>query len=663
MRKIILYLCLCFAFLLSNVSCKKQIIQIIAGKITNAKTKQPIQGAKVRINNDEATTDKEGNYKILLDMEENIYNKYSRQIDAPKYQSSDEMITVAIKRDDGRQDAYDKALNPISQISYNPDPVVLYANESATTLQIFNSGVNPVDFTVSKSATWIGLANTSGTIQPTQPFNLAITPDIGTQSCKITGYIIVTWANDNTEQQSDTINITKFIKDNTPPTAVLWYDTLRTLQHRNVHFSAKSSSDNCTAHSDLMYKWSFEDSLHFSSAWLSTDSISHVFSTTGVKNIFLKVKDEQNNITRVQQSITILQAPTCPIFGNDITTVAGSLLLTARLDCSISDFGGTFAGLIDHGFVYSTVYPLPNIWLNNGQVSLGAMNSLGNMSTTITNLEPNKKYYISAYATNGNCTFYSNVVEYIPSAVDFVPIQAGLYFQMGSNSSFSDQAPQHTIQLNPFKLSRTEVTNLQFATFLNAIQASQTLTDTYINQNDVSCKIEYTGTFWRSKIGFESYPVVTVTWSAANAFCQWAGGRLPTEAEWECAARGDNHGANPSYSGFIFSNSASWYSGNSGNSIQMVANGQHNPNGYGLHDMSGNALEWCSDWYEPNYYTSCLPPNNVNPQGPALSSLGQKVVRGGAFDEAEDHVADSFRHHYAPTVRVYNIGFRCAKSN
>ncbi len=146
-------------------------------------------------------------------------------------------------------------------------------------------------------------------------------------------------------------------------------------------------------------------------------------------------------------------------------------------------------------------------------------------------------------------------------------------------------------------------------------------------------------------------PVETASWSEAVKYCEAAGGRLPTEAEWEDAVRAGSSGARYGPLGEI-----AWHDANSGGRTHPV--GQKGPNSWGLHDMLGNVWEWVADWYDADYYQT-LPSPATDPNGPPSGTL--RVLRGGSWVSDPGFVRASFRHRDAPEYRNYNIGFRCAR--
>lgn len=215
-------------------------------------------------------------------------------------------------------------------------------------------------------------------------------------------------------------------------------------------------------------------------------------------------------------------------------------------------------------------------------------------------------------------------------------------FTMGSNSDHADEKPVHTVYLDAFWIDQTEVTNAMFRQFVAA-----TTYRTEANWQHPS------GGPHSNLDGFENHPVVEVSWNDAKAYCEWAGRRLPTEAEWEKAARGTDGRIYP------WGNQPPDHAGLTYNWEVMTTTqvGSH-PTGaspYGALNMLGNVWEWVADWYGETYYASSP---DRNPTGP--TSGYYHVLRGGCYDFASDVRASKRGNDYPYELYCY-VGFRCAR--
>ena len=204
---------------------------------------------------------------------------------------------------------------------------------------------------------------------------------------------------------------------------------------------------------------------------------------------------------------------------------------------------------------------------------------------------------------------------------------------MGSNDQ-PDEKPIRRVTLSSFYMSKTEITVGQYKRYCEA--TGEKMRDApYFNKG------------W-SKL---DHPIVNVSWADAKRYCAWAGVRLPTEAEWEYAARGGLKGKKyPWGDEFDGSKCANLVSPNGLSGTVSV--GSYAANGYGLHDMSGNVWEWCSDWY--SVYN---PSDTNNPHGSTSGAV--RVLRGGSWDDATpDNFRCAYRYFNYPDIRYDDFGFR-----
>lgn len=175
---------------------------------------------------------------------------------------------------------------------------------------------------------------------------------------------------------------------------------------------------------------------------------------------------------------------------------------------------------------------------------------------------------------------------------------------------------------------------------------------TWLDANDKSVRIEESDGVWRAVDGYGEHPVTVVTWYGARAYCVWAERRLPTEAEWEKAARGTDVMIYPWGDESPTCNLAN-YSGCEGKT-DIVGIRLDGSSPYGAFDMAGNVWEWVADWYDHDYYETSP---SRNPQGP---SLGEgRVLRSSAWTNHPWALRTTYRSGYTPNVTYVDIGFRC----
>ena len=215
-------------------------------------------------------------------------------------------------------------------------------------------------------------------------------------------------------------------------------------------------------------------------------------------------------------------------------------------------------------------------------------------------------------------------------------------FQMGSDEGEDDEKPVHTVYVDAFYMDIYEVTNVQYQKFLDA---------TGRGKRD-HWSLELPG------FGQPNQPAIGVAWGSAVKYCEWAGKRLPTEAEWEKAVRGGLEGKKYPWGDDPPNETKTNYNNNVGHPTPV---GSYPPNGYGLYDMEGNVEEWCYDWYRPDYYQNSP---KRSPKGPSSGFHSRRVVRGGSWYEIANWFRCAHRQGFAqkPSRNVYNFGFRCVQS-
>ena len=230
------------------------------------------------------------------------------------------------------------------------------------------------------------------------------------------------------------------------------------------------------------------------------------------------------------------------------------------------------------------------------------------------------------------------------------------FFIMGSNKSLEDEAPEHRVYLDSYWIDKFEVSAGKFAEFLNTMD---NLKGYYLDNKFGT--LYYDGRF-HPRPGLENYPINNITWNAADEYCKWKEKRLPTEAEWEKAARGTAAQAYPwgniPPSDTLARYFQTWTKEENHKvmvPVQALTEGQ---SPYGLHNMAGNVKEWVDDWYDREYYNEQS--EYANPRGPIGGEF--KVVRGGSWRGMKGFIYSTFRNSGNPKSRMDDYGFRCAKN-
>jgi eukaryotic-like serine/threonine-protein kinase len=254
-----------------------------------------------------------------------------------------------------------------------------------------------------------------------------------------------------------------------------------------------------------------------------------------------------------------------------------------------------------------------------------------------------------------------------------VYVPSGIY-RMGSVNGFDDEKPEHDVALDGFWIDQTEITNEQFALFVDTTGYQTTAEEEgrgYVFSAGDWIFVE--GASWQypkgptsDLTGLEQHPVVLVSWRDATEYCSWVGGQLPTEAQWEYAARGKEGYIFPWGNKFDGSKlnycdincPLYWADKDIDDSFQFTAPVgiyEKGASWVGALDMAGNVWEWVNDWYEVNYYEISL---LENPTGPARGQY--KVLRGGGWTNDMQLVRSSDRDYNGPSYGIDYIGFRCA---
>jgi formylglycine-generating enzyme required for sulfatase activity len=227
------------------------------------------------------------------------------------------------------------------------------------------------------------------------------------------------------------------------------------------------------------------------------------------------------------------------------------------------------------------------------------------------------------------------------NGVPMVLIPGGA-FEMGTENGDANESPMHTVFLDAFYMDQYEVTNTRYlACVQDGICSEQSATE--INNPDLA-----------------DYPMRNISWYEARIYCKWRGGQLPTEAQWEKAARGGLDGKlypwgdDEPVCSFLELNGAKFDDGGDCHDTGSEPVGSYRPNGYGLYDMAGNLVEWTMDWLDEDYY---LTSPAENPSGPERGQY--KVVRGGSWHTEAPTLQVMHRYGVLPGFAYNLLGFRC----
>jgi formylglycine-generating enzyme required for sulfatase activity/Tfp pilus assembly protein PilF len=249
-------------------------------------------------------------------------------------------------------------------------------------------------------------------------------------------------------------------------------------------------------------------------------------------------------------------------------------------------------------------------------------------------------------------SFLDKVALSVPEGMILIPKG---YFIMGANGHGDDEAPESKVYLDDYFIDKYEVTAAQFAAFLNDVKIFK---EFYKDNKFGMLALEKD---FRPRKGLESYPINNVNWFGAAAFCKWKNKRLPTEAEWEKAARGTegnffpwgNDPINPQKARYR----QNWTEKIAHRVMVPVDSMPEGKSSFGLFHMLGNVKEWVDDWYDREYYKE--ENHNLNPKGQIGGEF--KVLKGGSWRDLRSFIYASFRNNSHPNTALDDYGFRCAQ--
>ncbi len=241
------------------------------------------------------------------------------------------------------------------------------------------------------------------------------------------------------------------------------------------------------------------------------------------------------------------------------------------------------------------------------------------------------------------------IKDVLPIDSEMIVISGGEYSR-GSNEGQRDERPSHKIVLPSFGIDIHPVSNEQFALFLEAMGGEKDS-----NNHDIirlkESRIKKISGKINIESGYSKHPVVGVSWYGAIAYAKWVGKRLPTEAEYEIAARGSLENAIYPTGIDITRDQANYFSADTTPVMSF------SPNSYGIYDLAGNVYEWCQDWYDYSYYEVSMQ-EPTNPKGPPQGVY--RVLRGGCWKSLKPDMRITHRHRNSPGTINKTYGFRCA---
>ena len=402
---------------------------------------------------------------------------------------------------------------------------------------------------------------------------------------------------------------------------------------------------------DLFLRWDWEDDGQYDTFWNISKKETHKFAEGGgKKKIKLEVKDSGGwHVTKVKEVIVFSRPQPSFEFSQNFQNP-----LQFTFDASSSfDYDDGKNILVRWNFNYDDDSNWDTEWSADKRIKF-----------TYTDFE----YKIVALEVKDSKGIKNVLTKTIENEFHNMALVPSGNFPMGSSSFDIDERPVHTVFVNDFWIDKYPVTNQQYAVFLNSIKGD-TKIDELINLNSPDFKIHVTDSVFAADKGFEDHPVVQVSWFGAQSYARYYGKSLPTEAEWEKAARGtdgrlypwgnkiSNECANFWDSGDPFDNNTTpvgFFNGKNNKDFQTI----NSTSPYKVYDLVGNVREWCNDWYQRNYY-SVTPLSE--PKGP--DSGTKRVIRGGGYLFRKNTLRTTYRSSYDPFTTNSLVGFRCVKRN
>lgn len=439
--------------------------------------------------------------------------------------------------------------------------------------------------------------------------------------------------------------------------STFYYKAMVTTQFKNPNWSFADKLGHCwsTSHNPTIdndktsYGYSFN-------LYHATSPMEDLLPNTIYYVRFYYTKNEVTTYTEEFNLTTVnTRAP------NIVTDFVIVPTLSIATSGGNNDDGGL--EVISRGICWSSSTATPTLENNLGYTSQES--GTGFFFSEIEDLDVNNTYYVCAYAINSKGTSYGQVEEFVfaDPLIELLPVEGGT-FQMGSEDGEDYEKPIHTVTLSNFEMGKYEITKEQYSVFLNDINCNNngTYDDpefglvSYMSVNWSTSMIRFKDSVFYPEDGYAEHPATGLSWYGAKAFVRWAHGRLPTEAEWEFAARGGNYTNQFIYSGGNYLDDFGWYEANSTQSDYSFPVGLKLPNELGLYDMSGNVFEWCNDWFGYNYY-SVSP--EVNPIGPEDGTY--RVLRGGSIRGSSNGCRVAFRTGSESYIQSGYRGFRMVK--